>query len=283
VLRVIEPIWLAKTVTANRVRNRIEVILDWSAVRGYRTGDNPARWKGHLDHLLPSIKKREHYAALPYTEIAQFMRDLRVQSNLAASPHTLTDARAPYQSIAACALEFLILTAARTGEVTGARWSEIDLAAQVWTIPAQRMKGGREHRVPLSQRAVDLLAKIKPTSSRELGGLINSEPAGLINGYVFANKQLPALSLARVLKQLRPAGSITVHGFRSSFRDWAAERTNYQNHVVEMALAHAISGAVEAAYRRGELFDKRRRLMNEWARYCTTQQKTAAVVPMRQR
>jgi integrase len=237
VLKCIEPIWQQKTETASRVRGRIESVLDWATVRGYRTGDNPARWKGHLAEVLPArsqIQKPNHHAALPFAEVPEFVAALTKR-----------------EGVAARALEFTILTAARTGEVIGARWEEIDTAAKLWTVPAGRIKGGREHRVPLSDRVLDVLRAL-PT---ERG-----------NDFVFIG---PNMALAAVLKRMA-RDDITVHGFRSTFRDWAAERTNYPNHVVEMALAHVVGNKVEAAYRRGDLFDKRRRLMGEWARYCTT-------------
>jgi integrase len=209
VLKCIEPIWSAKTETASRVRGRIESVLDWSTVRGYRSGDNPARWKGHLDQVLPArgtIAKVAHHPALPYTELPVFMADLRGRDGVAAR-----------------ALEFTILTAARTGEVVGARWDEIDTASATWTIPAGRMKGSREHRVPLSPRAVELLEEVY----REDG-----------NDYVFIGSQrggsLSNMAMTATLKRMGRA-DITVHGFRSTFRDWAAERTNFPNHVVEMA------------------------------------------------
>jgi integrase len=256
VLKCIEPHWTTKTETMSRVRGRIESVLDWATVRGYRTGDNPARWKGHLDQVLPgrnSIAKVEHHAALPYRELPTFMQELRQR-----------------EGIAARALEFTILTAARTGESIGAKWDEIDLDTAIWTIPAGRMKGSREHRVPLSPRAVELLDEIYREDNND-HIFIGSQPGG----------GLSDMSLAAVLKRMGRT-DITVHGFRSTFRDWAAERTNYQNHVVEMCLAHVIGNAVEAAYRRGDLFDKRRELMTEWARYCQGERIAAGkVVPLR--
>jgi integrase len=239
VIRVIEPTWSAKPETAGRIRGRIESILDWAKVRGFRAGDNPARWRGHLDKLLPSrrkVKPVKHHAALPFGEMPAFMADLRSR-----------------EGISACALELLILTAARSGEVIGARWGEFDFKAKSWTIPRDRMKGGREHRVPLSDRVLDILSALP----RE-------------GGYVFpgARKGVPLSNMAmlELMRGMRPG--YVPHGFRSTFRDWAAERTNYPNHVAEMALAHAVGDAVEAAYRRGDLFEKRRQLMVEWAKYC---------------
>jgi integrase len=240
VMRAIEPIWTTKTETARRVRGRIEVILDWAKVRGYRTGENPARWRGHLNHLLPArskVRTVKHHAALPYTEIPAFMKELR-----------------EIEGTSAAALEFLILTAARTSEVIYARWPEIDLKNHVWTVPAKRMKGSREHRVPLSASATAVLKRMKR----------------LKGDYVFpgrtADSPLSNMALLMTLGRMN-RGDITSHGFRSTFRDWAAERTNFPSEVVEMALAHAVESKTEAAYRRTDLFDKRQRLMEVWAEY----------------
>jgi integrase len=242
VLRCIEPIWNEKTATANHVRGRIEAVLGWATVRGYRSGDNPARWVGHLKEALPArsaIRKTNHLAALPYKELPDFMHLLRARAGVGAR-----------------ALEFTILTAVRTIETIGARWDEIDLEEKIWTIPAARMKMSKEHRVPLSSAALVLLQALP----RERG-----------NPFVFigSNKgtSISAMVMWRNLTRMGRK-DIVVHGFRSTFRDWAAERTNYPREVCEQALAHTISSAVEAAYRRGDLFDKRRRLMEEWARYC---------------
>ena len=237
VMNVIEAIWDENPETASRVRGRIESILDWAKARGYRTGENPARWKGHLQNLLPprsKVRMVEHYAAMPYDQLPALMVELRVQDGI--------DARA---------LEFTILTAARVSEAVGARWSEI--SGDVWTIPAERMKGGKPHRVPLSRRAMDLL-KALPRN----GDLIFPGP-----------KLGRALNINAPRKLLIDMGhSVTVHGFRSSFRDWVAERTSYPNHVAEAALAHAVADKVEKAYRRTDLFEKRRRLMADWAAWC---------------
>ena len=251
------PLWQARSETASRLRGRIESVLGWATVRGYRQGDNPARWRGHLSEALPARSangKVEHHAALPYAELPAFMADLRKREGVAAQ-----------------ALEFTVLTAARTGEVIGARWDEIDLKAGVWTVPAGRMKAGKEHRIPLSSRAVELLKDLY----REDG-----------NDFVFIGSQagsgLSNMAMTTVLRRMG-RGGITVHGFRSTFRDWAAERTNFPNHVVEQALAHTISDKVEAAYRRGDLFAKRAQLMAAWAKYCEAPESThAAVVPMRE-
>lgn len=242
VMKCLDPIWKDKTETASRVRGRIESVLDWATTRGYRQGDNPARWKGHLDQLLvkPSkIQKVEHHAALPYGEIGLFMAALKDMPGYGAR-----------------ALEFAILTAARSGEVRGATWQEIDLEAGIWIVPAERMKAGKEHRVPLSERAVELLKNL-------------AKPDGEILVFPSSKKNNPLsdMSLTAVLRRM-DRGDLTAHGFRSTFRDWASETTSYPGDVVEMALAHTIKNAVEAAYRRGDLFDKRVRLMTEWAKFC---------------
>jgi integrase len=244
VLKVLEPIWASKPETASRLRGRIENILDWATVRGFRHGENPARWRGHLDKLLPSrakVRAVKHHAALPFKEIADFIARLR--------EHDATAVRA---------LEFAILTAARTGEVLGARWDEIDLGGRVWTIPAGRMKGGREHRVPLSETAISILKKMWEV--RQEG-----------NPHVFAGERRPALSNMALLMLLRrmKRDDLTAHGFRSTFRDWAAECTNYSNELAEAALAHAVGSKVEAAYRRGDLFEKRLEMMDAWGRFCS--------------
>jgi integrase len=233
-MSVLQPIWTKLPETASRVRGRIEAVLSWAKVHGLRDGDNPARWHGHLDQLLPArakVKRVEHFTALPYDKIGNFMAELAGQQDMAAR-----------------ALQFAILTATRSGEVLGARWNEIK--GHIWTIPPERMKGGREHRVPLSDRALALL----PRKRAEL----------VFSG---AHGRLGPNALTRVIKRL--GYNVTVHGFRSTFRDWAAETTAYPNHVVEMALAHAIPSGVEASYRRGDLFEKRRDLMAAWADYCS--------------
>jgi integrase len=255
VLKVIEPIWNEKTETANRVRGRIETILDWARARGYRSGDNPARWRGHLDQVLPRksrVAPTKHRPALPYAEIPEFMQKLRARDSLSAR-----------------ALEFLILTAARTNEVIGARWREIDVKDKLWTVPSTRIKSKREHRVPLSARALAIV--------REAG-------AGEPNDFVFAGSGDKALSNMAMLELVRGmhARGIVVHGFRSSFKDWAAETTHHENIVTEMALAHVVSDATEAAYRRGELMLKRRALMEDWAEYCTSARE-GKVIKLRRR
>jgi integrase len=244
VLRALEPIWTTKPETASRLRGRIEAVLDWATARGYRQGENPARWRGHLDKLLPArtkVARVEHHAALPYAALPSFLIALREQ-----------------QGPAARALEFAILTAARSGEVRGCRWSEIDLIDKVWTIPARRMKGGREHRIPLAPRALVIMREMQAHAD---------------DGFVFpGSRPGEAFSKMAIPNVLRRTGrdDATVHGFRSSFRDWAAETTTYPNHVVEQALAHAIGNAVEKAYRRSDLFKKRRKLMGAWATFCTS-------------
>jgi integrase len=254
--RVLEPIWQAKTETASRLRGRIERVLDWATVRGYRSGPNPARWKGNLDTLLPAparLARNEHHAALPLGELGAFMAELRRREGTAAR-----------------ALEFAILTAARSGEVRGALWGEIDLGAKVWTVPSSRMKAQREHRVPLSERAVELLRRLPRAQKMQLvfaapnGGTLSDMSLGAVMRRMNdgAEDQRPRWIDPRSGKPVVP------HGLRSTFRDWASERTNYPREVTEMALAHRIDDKVEAAYRRGDLFDKRRRMMNDWARFC---------------
>lgn len=251
-MKVLEPIWSTKTETASRVRGRIESVLDWARARGYRQGENPARWRGHIENLLPArsrVRVIQHHPALPYEEVGTFVRSLSGQEGLAAK-----------------ALEFLILTAARTGEVVGARWDEIDLDKATWTVPAHRIKARREHRVPLSPRAMVILRELNDTRCGE---------------FVFSvgdGKRPPSnMALLSLLKRMGRA-DLTAHGFRSTFRDWAAERTNYPREVAEMALAHAVGDKVEAAYRRGDLFQKRRRIMDDWAKYCATVKPTGQVI-----
>lgn len=243
-------LWTVKPETASRLRGRIESILDWARVRGYREGENPARWRGHLDKLLPArskVRTVRHHPALPHCELPEFISALRVQ-----------------EGVAARALEFTILTAARTGEAIGARWSEIDRRNKVWTVPSSRMKSGKEHRVPLSARALAMLDEMAP-----LAALDGSQDAG--EPFVFpggrSGRPLSNMAFLMLLRRMKRSG-LTAHGFRSSFRDWAAERTNYPREAIELALAHKIGDKVEAAYRRGDLFEKRRRLMAEWDRYC---------------
>jgi integrase len=254
VTKVLEPIWLKRPETATRVRGRIERILDWAKARDFRQGENPARWRGHLDKLLPDqskISRVTHHAALPYGEIPAFMAELRGR-----------------KSISARCLELTILTALRTSEVIGARSGEIDFEARVWTVPGSRMKAGKEHKIPLSQRALAILEDLHDEQ----------------NEFVFAGGRAgQPLSDAAMRKMLALMGraDLTVHGFRSSFRDWAADWTNFPSEVAEMALAHAIGDKVEAAYRRGDLFEKRRRLMNAWADFCGRPAAAGALLQLR--
>ena len=251
--RVLEPIWLTKPHVGQRLRERIEAVLDYAKGMKLRSGENPALWRDNLEHMLPKANRtsRKHHPALPYGELPGLMVELRALPGIPAR-----------------ALEFAILTAARTGEVRFARWSEVDLRAGVWTIPGERMKGDKEHRVPLADRALAILAELPRAAGTD------AVFPGRSNG-AFINQD----AMADVLAKLRRG--VTVHGFRSTFRDWAAETTAYPNHVVEMALAHAILNGVEAAYRRGDLFEKRRRLMDEWAAYCASAPSGGGVVPMR--
>jgi integrase len=240
VLAVLEPIWKTKNETASRLRGRIESVLDWSTVRKYRSGENPARWKGHLDMLLaaPSkIQKVVHHKALPLNEMSTFMAALRQKEGLAAR-----------------ALEFAILCASRSGEVRGATWAEIDLANAVWTIPANRMKAGKEHRVPLSDAALQVLNNLPRFKDNPL---VFPAPRG---------GEMSDMTMTAVMRRMEV--NAVPHGFRSTFRDWAGERTNYSREVAEQALAHAIGNQVEAAYRRGDALEKRRQMMKDWADFC---------------
>lgn len=240
VLDVLKVLWKRVPETAERLRGRIENVLDAAKAKGHRSGENPARWRGHLDQLLPKRQRlsRGHHAALGYEVVPVFMGRLRERD-----------------AVAARALEFVILTAARSGEVLGAQWSEIDVARRVWTIPPARMKAGREHRVPLSPRALEIIEEMKVFGEE---------------GYLFPgpkpDRPLSVMAMAMLLRRMKC--EVTVHGFRSSFRDWASETTGFPHEVCEMALAHAIGNKAEAAYRRGDLFDKRRGLMEAWASYC---------------
>ena len=243
VMKALEPIWQPKPETASRVRGRIEGILDWATARGFRKGGNPARWRGHLDKLLPArgkVQRVQHHPALPYTEMGDFIAVLREQ-----------------EGVAARALEFLILTATRTGEVIGARWEEFDLEKKVWTVPGERMKAGKEHRVPLSEGAFAIIEMMKAER-------VNDHPFVVPGGR--PGKPLSNMAMLKLLGRM-DRGELTAHGFRSSFRDWAAECTSFPQEVAEMALAHTVSDKVEAAYRRGDMFQKRRELMEAWARY----------------
>jgi integrase len=257
VLKAVEPLWNTKTETASRLRQRIEAVLDWATARGLRHGDNPARWRGHLDKLLPARAKVQmvlHHAALPYPEIGRFMVALRKHDGLAAA-----------------ALELLILTATRTGEIIGAKWEEFDLKAAVWTIPADRMKAGREQRVPLSKPALALLKPLRKYNSEEF-----VFPGGK------PGRPLSNMAMLALLDRMG-RGDLTVHGFRSTFRDWAAERTSFPREVVEQALAHSLPDKVEAAYRRGDLIEKRRLLMDSWAKFCDQPASESKILTLRSR
>ena len=242
ILKILEPLWGEKTETATRLRGRIEAVLAYATVSKYRTGDNPARWQGNLDAVLPKpakLKKVKHHKAIPWQEIGAFVESLRQRSGTGAK-----------------ALEFTVLTAARSGEVRGALWDEIDLATKTWTIPAERMKTNKEHTVPLCDDALTLLESLPRFAGNEL---------------VFPGARGSILSDVALTKPIRAIGSdATAHGFRSTFRDWCAKSTNYPNEVAEMALAHTVSNAVERAYRRGDLLAKRVRLMADWCRYINT-------------
>jgi integrase len=242
VLQVLRPLWTTRSETASRLRGRIERVLDAAKARGLRDGDNPARWRGHLVTLLPKRQKlaRGHHAAMPYRDVPRFLHRLRAS-----------------ESVSGLALEFLILSASRTGEVLGAEWSEIDRDARIWTVPGHRMKAGREHRVPLSERMTEVLTEIEEVRAGR---------------FVFpgqkADRPLSIMALTMVLRRMK-LSDVTVHGFRSSFRDWVSEETDFSREVAESALAHIVGDATERAYRRGDALEQRRKLMQAWANYCT--------------
>jgi len=251
IMRVLEPLWARAPSTGARLRGRIESILDWAKAMGHRTGENPARWRGHLANALPrlsKVRKVKHHGALPYNEIGKFMEAVAAQKGMAA-----------------WALRFLILTATRTSETLLAKWDEIDFEQGIWTIPSDRMKAGKAHRVPLSKAAKALL---------------DSVPRDPDSKFLFpgAKRGMPLSNMAMLVLLRRMGRSdLTAHGFRSSLRDWAAEQTNHPRDVAEMALAHTIGSKVEAAYRRGDLFFKRHKLMEDWARHCATAQSAQVV------
>lgn len=248
--KVLDPIWTSKNETASRVRQRMETVLAWATVSGFRTGENPARWRGHLDQLLqkPSkVQKEEHHPALPYAEIGEFMTALHGQTG-----------------IAALALEFTILTAARTGEVIAARWDELDQKKLIWTVPAERMKAGKEHTIPLSARAAEIVKGLWKTREGEF-----VFPGGK------ADAPLSNMAMSANLKRMNRT-DVTVHGFRSTFRDWAGEQTNFPREIIEHALAHQLKDKAEAAYSRSTMPEKRRKLMEAWAKYCATKESGAA-------
>jgi integrase len=253
VLKILEPIWASKSETASRLRGRMESILDWAKVRGHRSGENPARWRGHLNQLLPVLAKKDrvtHHEAMPFPEVAAFVSRLRVLSGVSAR-----------------CLEFTILTAARTNEAIKATLEEFDLENATWTIPASRMKAKKEHRVPLSPRAVEIVRDmVKLTSEHLFPSTLKGKP-------------ISNMAMLKLLERMEIA--VTVHGFRSCFRDWAAERTAFPHEVCEMALAHTISNQAEAAYRRGDLFEKRRKLMDSWADFINTPRLDGAVIPLK--
>jgi integrase len=244
VLGVLKPIWLTKPETASRLRGRIERVLDAAKAKGLRHGENPARWRGHLDHLLPKRQKlsRGHHAAMPYKDVPAFLERLRGLGGLSA-----------------LALEFCILGAARSGEVFGAKWDEIDLDRKVWTVPAERMKSGREHRVPLTDRILAIIETVEPLRRTEHGDFIFP---GQKRG-----RPLSSMALEMQLRRMKIENS-TVHGFRSSFRDWAGEETHFPREMAEAALAHVVGDNTERAYRRGDALERRRELMEAWMRYC---------------
>lgn len=268
VLKCLEPIWTTKTETAVRLKGRIERILGWATTRGFRSGENPARWKDHLDHLLAApgkIAKERHYPALPYTDIGAFMAELKKRPGVTSQ-----------------ALEFAILTASRSGEIRGATWGEINFDEALWTIPPERMKMGKEHRVPLSRRAVAILKERQKENSE---------------GYIFPGRGgsiVSDASLNAVIKRMnaeeeagprwvepKTGEGVVQHGFRSTFMDWAAETTDYPKELRDMSLAHAVDDKVEAAYRRGDLYQKRVCIMEDWAAYCSKVHKPGKVVPIR--
>jgi integrase len=251
VLDVLRPVWQRAPETASRLRGRIEAVLDFAKARGWRAGENPAVWRGHLALILPKRQKltRGHHAAMAFDAVPEFIAALRERD-----------------AMAALALEFLILTAARSGEVLGARWAEIDLEAKVWTIPASRMKAAREHRVPLSSRALAILAQLVETKTGE---------------FVFFGqrhgKPLSPMSLEKTMRRLKVVGA-TVHGFRSAFRDWAGETTSFPREIAEAALAHVAGDSTERAYRRGDALEKRRELMEAWAAFCEPKDTSNVIV-----
>jgi integrase len=256
VMKVLEPLWTTKSETAGRVRGRIEAVLDWAKVRGFRAGENPARWRGHLSNLLPArskVRAVKHHAALPYAEIGAFVADLRGREGAAAA-----------------ALEFLILTAARTAEVIGGRWSEIDFATRLWTVPSVRMKSGREHRVPLTPAMIAILGRMR-----------GQDEEFLFPG-TKAGRGLSNMALLKVLERMG-RGDLTAHGFRATFKTWATERTNFPRELVEAALAHVLDDKTEAAYQRGDMLEKRGRLMDAWMEFCVKRAPAGTVVSLRPR
>ncbi len=253
VLTVLRPLWQTRSETASRLRGRIESVLDAAKAESHRSGENPARWKGHLDKLLAKRQQltRGHHAALPYSDVPRFISELRAMNAMTAK-----------------ALEFAILTAARSGEVLGARWDEIDLGAKVWTVPATRMKAAREHRVPLSGRAIEILDELAEGKTGDF--IFQGQRAG---------RPLSDMAMEMALRRMKM--DATTHGFRSSFRDWAGEETHFPREVAEAALAHVIGDKAEQAYRRGDALEKRRGLMEAWANYCASPEASNAAVRAR--
>jgi integrase len=278
VIRVLEPIWSKKPETASRIRGRIETVLDWAKVREYRQGENPARWRGHLDQVLPArskVRRVRPHPALPYIQVNGFMTDLEARAGIAAK-----------------ALQFTILCAVRTGDVIGndredkppIKWTHVELGQHVWIIPST--KTSTEHRVPLTERALKLLKELMTLELSEVvfpgaagGPLSNMSMASVIDRM---NADRTARGLVRYVDPKQSNRDVTVHGFRSTFRTWAAERTNFPREVVEAALAHVVGDDTERAYQRGDLFEKRRRLMAAWADYCSKSAENVVVVPIRQ-
>ena len=258
-LAVLKPLWTEKPETASRLRGRIERVLNAAKAKGFRSGENPAAWRGHLENLLPKQSKlsRGHHAAMPYAEVPAFITELRKRD-----------------AVAGLALEFAILTAARSGEVLGARWSEVDLKAKVWAIPAKRMKAGREHRVPLSYPALAILEKLDEARVSEF--IFPGQRAG---------RPLSVMALEMVLRRMlrRDAQHVTVHGFRSAFRDWSGNETHFPREVAEHALAHVVGDKAEQAYRRSDALEKRRALMDAWAAYCDPSSVDAKVTQLRRK
>jgi integrase len=253
VMKCLDPIWTTKTETASRLRGRIESVLAWATVRGLRTGDNPAAWRNHLDQLLPArtkVQKVEHRPALPYAEAAAFMAELRQRDSMGAR-----------------VLELQMLTATRPGEAAGAQWAEFDLQGAIWTIPGERMKAGKEHRIPLAPAVVKLLKALPQTNPNVFPGV--------------KNRPITTEAGQKLLKELRPG--LTAHGLRSTFRDWAAETTAHPREVIEAAMAHRLKDAAEAAYQRGDLLQRRAVLMKDWAGYCATIRKGDNVTPIKKR
>lgn len=259
VMQVLEPIWRKTPETATRVRQRIEATLDWATAHNYRSGENPARWRGHLDKLLPKrskVRAVKHHKAMAYAELPQFFTELLKK-----------------ETISAKALAFTILTAARSGETRGARASEINLSAALWTVPAERTKSNREHRVPLAPSALVVLrSRLSPNTENDR--LLFPNPRG---------KSLSDTAMRKYLQEDMKQPTLTVHGFRSSFRDWAAEQTNFPRELAEASLAHTLRDRTEAAYQRGDMLDRRRKLMEAWAEYCSTPLARKGVVQLRKR